>query len=236
VKVRVGIAAAFVAIVCATGCARAQDMNDLTTQFSMLRSEIDLAAARGGALVNWNIVGWYGGDTEKLWLTSQGEERGDAPEDSEVEALYSRNISDFWDFQAGLRRDFAPVGRSYVAIGFEGLAPLFFETGAHAFVSDRGDLSARLEQSVDLALTQQLIAEPHVQFDASASDVPAERLGSGLSDVALGLQLRYEIVRKFGPYIDLVWTRGLGDTAGYLHLAGEPASEVTVRAGLRFWF
>lgn len=150
---------------------------------------------------------------------------------------YSGNIADsFWDAQFGLRQDFEPEPTSQAVIGIEGMAPYFIETGAHVFLSDEGDVSARITQSLDLPLTQRLIAEPHIELNLSAQDNEARQTGAGLSDIEAGLQLRYEITRKFAPYADINYERAIGETAGLRHAEGEQAGDLTLRLGVRFWF
>ena len=71
------------------------------------------------------------------------------------------------------------------------MLPHFFETDAHAFLSTRGDVSARFEQSIDLLLTQRLVLQPHIKMDVYAQDVPELGVGSGVSRIEAGTQLRY---------------------------------------------
>ena len=118
--------------------------------------------------------------------------------------LYSRNIAKFWDLRVGIRQDFEPDETTYAVIGVEGLAPYWFETEAKLFVSDEGDVSLRFEQDYELFITQRLIAQPHVELSIYAQDVDEQHIGAGFSDIEAGLQLRYEITRKFAPYVDLV--------------------------------
>lgn len=204
--------------------------------FHVIRFQLDGTHNGQGALFNWEGSGWIGGDSEKLAFKTEGEMAKGHVEKSEVWGLYTRNVATFWDFQAGLRQDFDPRPESYLVAGVAGLAPYFFETEAHAFLSKRGDLSFRLEQSIDLLLTQRLILEPHFKVDFSASNVPEQHIGSGFSHVEAGAQFRYEISRKFAPYIDLVYERSLGNTARMARASGEDTGDFTIRAGLRFWF
>lgn len=204
--------------------------------FYMVGAQVDGTSSHGEGLYSWDAEGWYGGDTDKLWLRSEGLQRGSETDDGEVQALWSRNIADFWDVQAGVRQDFAPTGRTYAVVGFQGLAKYFFETQAHLFVSTKGDVSARLKQSLDLPITQHWFIEPHAEANLAVQNVPDERVGAGLSDIQLGLQTRYEFSRKFAPYADLVWHKAFANTASYDRAAGEPTDELTLRAGIRFWF
>jgi copper resistance protein B len=61
-------------------------------------------------------------------------------------------------------------------------------------------------------------------------------IGSGLSDVELGLRLRYEIVREFAPYIGVAWERKVGKTADFAREEGEDVDNLWFVVGVRFWF
>lgn len=204
--------------------------------FHLLRLQVDGTQNDEGGLVTWTGSGSIGGDLEKLVVKSEGEMQNGHVERSEVWGLYSRSISDFWDVQAGVRQDFDPRAQTYLVFGVEGLAPYFIETGAHAFLARNGDVSARLEQSIDLLITQSLALTPHLKLDVSANDVPEQKIGAGFSRIELGTQLRYEITRKFAPYIDLVYERALGNTARMIREDGGDPGDLTLRAGISFWF
>ena len=203
--------------------------------FNMIRTELDYAA-RDGGVFSWTVDGWVGGDTERVWLRSEGEMSDGHLEDAELQLYYGWNVSPFWDVLVGARHDFKPDDTTYLAASIVGLSPYFFETEASLFLSDRGDASVRLDQSIDLLITQDLIAEPYVELNVFAQDVAELGVGAGLSDVELGVQLRYEITRKFAPYIDVSWQRKLGETSIIARAAGEDPEESSVRFGLRVWF
>ena len=136
-----------------------------------------------------------------------------------------------------MRHDIRPQPqRSYAAIGIEGLAPYWFEVEAQAFLSDRGDAHLRIEGSYDQRITQRLILQPAAELNVAAQDVPELGIGAGLSDVELGLRLRYELAREFAPYVGINWERRVGDSARFARAAGEGASTTSLVMGLRFWF
>lgn len=193
-------------------------------------------AARDGGQWRWHADGWIGGDSERVWIRSEGKIEDGRADDAELQLLYGWNIHPFWDVLLGVRQDFEPDSETYLAAGVTGLAPYFFETDATAFLSADGDLSARFEQSFDLPVTQKLIAEPHVELNAFAQDVPERGIGAGFSSIEAGLQLRYEITRKFAPYADLVWERALGETASIARGRGEDVENLTLHIGIRTWF
>ena len=184
----------------------------------------------------WVSQIWDGGDRDRLWLKSEGERADDHTENAELQALYSRAISPFFDLQAGARHDFRPTSRDWLAIGVQGLAPYFFETEATLFVGEAGRSALRLKASYDLRFTQRLILAPELELNAYGEDDADTGVGSGLSDLEFGLRLRYEIAREFAPYIGAVWTHQYGDTADFTRTEGGDANDVQWVAGVRLWF
>ena len=188
--------------------------------------------------LSWEAQGWIGGDYNKVWLKTQGDHAIDKEtKNAEVQLLYSRAITAFWDLQIGGRYDMRPdPSRGYAVLGIEGLAPYFFEVDAAAFVSNRGDASARVEARYDLLLTQRLIVRPSVELNFAAQEVKELDIGSGLSEVELGLRVRYEIVREAAPYVGVSWERKAGRTADFARRKGEEVGDLTFVTGVRFWF
>jgi copper resistance protein B len=202
----------------------------------MFRLETDYGASRNGGVATWDLDGWVGTDENKLWLKSEGEHQDGKLEDGEFWAMYSRNIATFWDAQAGLRQDVGPNAATYATFGFNGLAPYYFETEAHLFISNKGKVSARLREENDFLLTQKLITQPYAELNAYAQDVPEQHIGAGLSDAKLGLQTRYEFTRKFAPYIDVSYGRKFGETSAIAKSNGEDINEFIGAIGLRLMF
>jgi copper resistance protein B len=186
----------------------------------------------------WDGEGWFGGDLNRAVLKSEGEGTvDDRVEDAELQLLYSRAVSPYFDLQGGVRHDFNPLpSRTYGAIGFEGLAPYWFEVEGALFLSERADLLARLEGYYDQPVTQRLIAQPRVELNFAAQDVEENEIGSGLSDFEVGLRLRYELRREFAPYLGVSWVRKVGDTADLARREGERRSSTSLVLGVRTWF
>ncbi|SFS91740.1 copper resistance protein B [Brevundimonas viscosa] len=187
----------------------------------------------------WDVAGWTGGDINRFWWKSEGEGDFDGGlEEVEVQALYGRAITPFWDVQAGVRQDYRRHGEdtTHLVLGVQGLAPHWWEVDAAAFLSTEGDLTARIEAEYDQRLTQRLILQPRVEVDLSAGDIPELGLGSGLTSVEAGLRLRYEIRREFAPYLGVEWSRALGETADLIEAAGGDAGDTRLMVGLRAWF
>jgi copper resistance protein B len=185
----------------------------------------------------WNAEAWAGGDSNRIWLKSEGEtDRQGRVEDGQHELLYARPITSFFDLQAGLRTDAdSGAGRNWAALGVEGLAPLFFHVSATAYASSAGHYAAKVEGNYDLLLTQQLILQPELELNFYSKADPRRGLGSGLADLDSGLRLRYEFSRKFAPYIGVAYQSKFGDTATTARLAGDKASNLRFTFGLRAW-
>jgi len=180
---------------------------------------------------------WIGKDLHKFWLKAEAERVGADTEEAEVQALYSRAIAPYWDLQVGWRHDFRPEPtRDWLAFGVEGLAPYWFEVEAAAFVGESGRLAARLKAEYEFMFTQQLVLSPELEVNFHSKDDPEVGIGSGLSDLELGLRLRYEIRREFAPYIGVNWTRKFGQTADYAREEGEDTEDVQLVVGVRAWF
>lgn len=208
-------------------------------RFSQTILEVaEVRLRRGGENYRWNGSFWFGGDRNRLVLKSEGEGRfGDRVDDAEVQALYSRALDAYWNLQAGLRQDVgAGPGRTHAAFGIEGLAPYWTHIDAAAFVSEKGDLTGRIEASWDQRITQRLVLQPRAEIALSAQDVPSARLGGGLSSAELGLRLRYEFRRELAPYAGLVWERRVGRTADFARAHGDDVGGLRVAFGVRAWF
>ena len=186
----------------------------------------------------WDGEGWYGGDINRFTLKTEGEGAfGEGVEEAEIQALYSRAIDPYFNLQAGVRQDLGPgPKRTYATVGFEGLAPYWFEVEGALFLSNKGDVLGRLEGYYDQRITQRLILQPRAEANFAFQDVPESGIGSGLSDLELGLRLRYEIVKEFAPYIGVEWAKKTGDTARFARAAGEDADVTSLVAGIRIWF
>jgi copper resistance protein B len=207
-----------------------------TARLRIDEAEIRVRDGRNG--YRWNGEARFGGDIDAFMIRSEGAgDRGRAPGEAEVQALWSHAIDPYFDVQAGIRHDFRPdPERSYATIGVEGIAPYWFDVEAALFLSDHGDLLGRIEASNDQRITQALILQPRAELNFAAQDVRATGTGRGLSEAELGLRLRYEITRQFAPYIGVSWDRKLGHTARFARRDGESVGGPGFVIGVRAWF
>ncbi|HEY8568716.1 copper resistance protein B [Microbulbifer sp.] len=182
---------------------------------------------------------WFGSDFNKLWLKTEVEREDGETTDSELQALYSRAVAPYWDLQVGVRHDFKLEGgdsKNWAAIGFNGLAPYFFEVDSALFLGEDGDSAFRLEAEYELLFTQQWILSPEIEMNFYGQNDPDTHTGSGLSDIEAGLRLRYEFTPQFAPYIGVNYEKKFGNTADFVRMEGEDTSETTWVIGLHAWF
>lgn len=206
-----------------------------TSKFLLDRAETRIQKGRDGYALD--AEGWVGGDIDKLWLKSEVEGAwGEKPERAEAQALWSHAIAPFFDLQAGVRADFAPRSRARAVIGVQGLAPYWIEVDAAAFVSTRGDITARVKAEHDARITQRLILQPAIELHFALQNIADEHVGAGLSTAEAGLRLRYEISPQFAPYVGVNVERAFGRTRRYLREEGDDPTAVSLVLGLRAWF
>lgn len=215
----------------------ADSMNDSARFGKALFDQLEYVHSADADGVAVDAQAWYGGDTDKLWLKLDGERSGGHLRDTRSEALWAHAASAFWDTQLGVRHDFGDgPARNWAAFGVQGLAPYWFEIETTAYIGQSGRTALRLKTQYELLLTQKLIFTPDLELNAYGKSDPARGTGSGLSNVELGLRLRYEITRQFAPYIGVDWNRRLGNTQTIVHAAGQPALEHAIVTGVRLWF
>ena len=208
------------------------------TYYQVLFNLAEYQARKGGDGYRWDGEAWIGGDINRLTLKSEGEGTFGKPlEAAEVQALYSRALDPYWNLQAGVRYDFKPnPSRTYATVGIEGLAPYWFDVEGALFLSDKGDVLGRAEAWYDERVTQFFVLQPRIEANFAAQDVRRDGIGSGLTDLELGLRLRYEKSREFAPYIGVSWERQFGDTARFTRARGDDTGGFSFVAGVRTWF
>lgn len=216
------------------GCAQTMDDHIYTY---VAFDELEYVPGLDARPVAYDGQAWIGGDFDRLWLKARGEQSTRAGAgDLQAEALYSRTASAYWNAQTGLRVDHHygegdGSTRALAALGFQGLAPYWFEVEAFVYVSQDADLSARLEAGYELLFTQRLVLEPEVELDLAVQDVPEFGVASGLDGLELGARLRYEIVRELAPYIGVSWERQKLPQGPV-----ETATHGSLVAGVRWWY
>jgi copper resistance protein B len=191
-----------------------------------------------GSVLRWDGEAWVGTDMNRLWLKSEGFLNGSTMSDGDQEALYDRPIPHmrYFDAQVGVREDLdSGPRRIWGAVGIQGLAPHFFDFEPTFYFRDGGHVAGRLQGSYDLLLTQRLVAQPEAELNFYSKADPGRGTGSGLSELDAGVRIRYDVSRKFAPYIGFVYNGEYGGTATSSRQAGERVVSPTFVFGIRVW-
>ena len=207
----------------------------------VIADQLEFRNNEGNDTLRWDLQGWRGTDYNKFWAKLEGEdETASKAGEVELQTLYSRALAAFWDVQIGARYDRAyradsTKDRFFAVIGFQGLAPYWFDVEPALFVSEEGDVSARITSTYDVLLSQRVILQPRLEINAAASEARQYGVGEGLNDIQLGVRLRYEIRREIAPYIGIAWQKKFGDTADLARTDGGETDHVAFVAGIRLW-
>lgn len=180
---------------------------------------------------------WYGRTYDRANIQLEGEVDSGEIHELRTELLWSHAIARFWDTQLGLRHDSGEdPNRYWMALGFQGLAQYWFHVEAMLYAGQRGNTAARFEAEYDMRFTQRLILQPRIEMNLYGQNDEARETGSGLSNLAVGLRLRYEINRHFGPYLGIEWAGLYGGTADFARAEGNSTEETRYLLGVRMWF
>ena len=219
------------------GAMKGMDMADSAAQSMLLIDQLEAVHGRDANGQDWEAQGWYGSDSNKLWLRTEGERSGGKFEDGDLEDFWNHSLATYWSTQLGARQDFG-IGpaRNWAAFGVQGISPYWFELEATAYAGSSGRTAARVRAEYELLFTQKLILQPELEANFYGKDDPQRRIGSGLSDVQFGLRLRYEIRREFAPYIGVNFVDRVGATADFAHQDHQPVFDRQIVAGIRIWF
>lgn len=190
---------------------------------------------QGNALA-WEGSAWLGHDRGRLWLRSEGEHQQGHATAGNIEALWGKPVSAWWDVLAGVRHDIDHDGQDWLALGVQGLAPYKFEVQATAYLGERGQSMLQADAEYELLLTNKLILQPRIEATAHGRNDASRGIGSGLGEVHAGLRLRYEVVREFAPYLGIERAWRFGKTAVFARAAGNATHETRWVMGVRFWF
>ncbi len=218
-------------------------IHDSQVNSFVLFDQLEYRGQDGPDALGWDFLSWVGGDLDRFWIESEGQAltRGGEGEIERLDLLYGRLIAPFWDLQAGVgyQRLWGPgpgADRLMAVLGIQGLAPYAFELDANLRVSEDADVSADLQATYDLLITQRLVLQFRLEALYAFQTVEEMEIGTGFNSLGVGLRLRYEIRREIAPYLGLTWSRRYGATADLGREAGRDPVDTAIVAGLRLWF
>lgn len=203
-------------------------INKLEKQFST-RNDDDHGEWAGFIMVGKKL--------NKLWLTTKGSTDHGETDSAEIRLFYSRTIKPYIGVQLGWKRDLKPdPQRDWLGFGLLGVMPYKIGADASFFVGESGRTAARLEIAYKHWFTPKLSLTPDLEANFYSEDDPERGIGSGLSDLDLGLRLRYRIITGVSPYVGITWKGNFGNTADMIESRGEDASDLRLMLGVTLWF
>jgi copper resistance protein B len=211
---------------------------DRITYAQVLVERLELQARAGKAGYAWQGEASSGTDRDRLVIASEGQnEPGRGLEEAELHAKWRHAIDPWFNAELGVRYDLRPdPQRTYLIVGVEGLAPYWIDTEAQLFVSNKGEVQARLQLAVDQRITQRLVLRPAAEIDLSLQDVPELGITSRVPEWSLGARLRYELKANLAPYVGVEWRRDLADPNRDQSRDHSRRTGANVVVGVRAWF
>jgi len=220
-----------------------EPINDTGRYTKLMFDRLEYDWGDTGDVVLWDAQFWHGGDYDRLWIETEGEDSatGKGGELEKLDVFYSHRFAAYWDYQLGpgYQLIYGPGpdrDRWFAVLGLQGLAPYWFEIDANLRISDDADASVDLEAEYEWLLTQRLILQPRFETAYAFNEVQEFGVGKGLNTLQFGLRLRYQVRREFAPYIGISWTGKYGDTADLAREEGEDIRDTALVAGIRMWF
>ena len=174
-----------------------------------------------------------GKEFNKFWLTTKGSTQVGEVNSSETRLFYSRTIKPYIAVIAGWRRDIEPdPERDWLSIGLLGVLPYKIGADVSLFVGESGRQALRLEVAYRYRFSHKLSLTPDLEANFYSEDDPQRSIGSGLSDLDLGLRLRYQVVKGVLPYAGLTWKGNFGRTADIIESRGEDPGDLRLMLGI----
>lgn len=198
--------------------------------------EVHLGRGSDHLLLDSTLTFGDGAD-QLLVKMAGGSETRTAFDDFELQALYSRSLSDKAALHFGMRHDMR-VG-SNLTHGVAGLVVEVLpglEAEHYLFVSQDGELTGAGQLLLGVDLAPRLVLEPRLAVGWSAQEIPGEDLGNGLTDVEASLRLRRSFGEHFDIYTGVVHERLVGSTRSIAVAAGDPSRVTRAIVGLGFTF
>lgn len=204
---------------------------------SLIVDRLESLSTGSQTSMTYDLQYWLGQTFNRALIRAEGDIDDGTFENARTELLWAHAADPNWDTHLGIRYDkgFGP-DRGWLAVGVQGFAPYWIYVEATAYVGEQGRTAFRLETEYDVLLTQKLVLQPRIEANFYGKTDEARALGRGLSDLAIGLRLHYEIWRELAPYIGVEWAGKFGETADYLRNSGNRVNETRAVAGVQFWF
>lgn len=185
--------------------------------YVILVDRFEIRVGEGEENYLWDLDDWYGGDINRLWS------RAKARAISATARTVPHDVS-------------LDPKRLHPVVGLYGLMPYVFEIDAAAYLTDKGDLTGRLDSAYDLQINQRLILQPRVELNVAAKELAELRIGSGVGSIEAGARLRNQVWPEFAPYILWLGTKARRQGRPRSRSADVDRGRREASVGTRLWF
>ena len=186
-----------------------------------------------GEFAEWAAIARIGKGAGNLWFTTKGATRNGDTDSAEVRLFYGRTIRPYIDIHLGWKRDLEPEPeRDWLGFGVLGVLPHSIGADVSFFVGEAGRMAARLEMAYAHWVTKKLSLTPDLEANFYSDDDPERGIGSGFSDLDLGLRVRYRIVNGLSPYAGVTWKASFGNTADMIESTGGDPADLRFVVGI----
>ena len=188
--------------------------------------------------INFEAMGWYGTDSNRIRLRTEGSAQ--TKDDKEIDSLsslaYWKPLSIFWNGEAGVAYDTENDNAAIMA-GIVGTAPYFIETDARAYLYTDGQLRLDLGAEYEWRLDQHWVVIPEVGLTAFSKDDHDNGITKGFNEMETEVRLTYETFsRQLAPYVGVSYETALGKARGQRRQENESVDSSSLTAGVKFWF
>ncbi|MGP5543268.1 copper resistance protein B, partial [Psychrobacter celer] len=164
--------------------------------------------------VNFELEGWYGDDSHRVRLRTEGsaETKDDKAIDSLSSLSYWKPLGVFWNGEVGAAYN-TENDKSALMAGITGTAPYFIETDARAYVYTDGQVQLDLGAEYEWRLDQHWVVIPEAGLTVFSKDDTDNNITKGFNELETEIRLTYEMLsRQLSPYVGFSYETALSDT------------------------
>ncbi|MCH1783534.1 copper resistance protein B [Psychrobacter glaciei] len=189
-------------------------------------------------LINFEAQGWYGTDSNRVTLRSEGSAQ--TKDEKEINSLtslaYWKPLGIFWNGEAGIAYN-TENDKSAIMAGIVGTAPYFVETDARAYLYTDGQVQLDLGTAYEWRLDQRWVVRPELELTAFSKDDTDNGITKGFNEFGAEVRLAYETFsRQLAPYVGFSYESALGDARDLRRQEDEDVDSNSLTAGVMFWF
>ncbi|MES1964757.1 copper resistance protein B [Psychrobacter sp. AH5] len=188
--------------------------------------------------INFEVTGWYGDDSRRLRLRTEGsvQTKDDKDIDSLTSLAYWAPLAAFWNGEAGVAYN-TENDKSAIMAGIVGTTPYFIETDARAYLYTDGQVQLDLGAEYEWRLDQHWVVIPEVELSAFSKDDKDNSIAKGFNEMEAEVRLTYEMLsRQLAPYVGFSYESALGNARDLRRQQGAAVDSSSVTAGVKFWF